>query len=128
MTTEEKAKAYDKAIERVRELLSCCMDDRERRTKVYRVEDIESIFPELVESEDERIRNYLISFVEVNSGFNLPPEDAEQMLAWLEKQGKIVDYYEDRLDECACKYFNKGYKHALEKQGEQTSLQTNERL
>lgn len=56
MTTEEKAKAYDKAIERVRELLSCRIDDRDRRTKVYRVEDIESIFPELKESEDEKIK------------------------------------------------------------------------
>ena len=113
MTTEEKAKAYDKAIERAKKWYNAPNVDK---IPTFGNRVIEEIFPELVESEDERIRKYLISFVELNSGFNLSPEDAEQMLVWLEKQGKIVDYYEDRLDECACKYFNKGYKHALEKQ------------
>ena len=51
-------------------------------------------------------------------GYNEGKQYVLDKYAELEKQGKIVDYYEDRLDECACKYFNKGYKHALEKQGE----------
>ena len=45
-------------------------------------------FPECQESEDERIRKYLSSFVELNSGVNLPPEEAKKILAWLEKQGE----------------------------------------
>lgn len=40
---------YEQALERAGKLLSRCIDDRDRRTKVYRVEDIESIFPELKE-------------------------------------------------------------------------------
>jgi len=35
-----------------------------------------------------------------------------------EYKGNLVNYYEDKLDRCACDYFNKGYKKALEKQGE----------
>ena len=40
------------------------------------------------ENEDESIRKYLSSFVELNSGVNLPPEEAKKILAWLEKQGE----------------------------------------
>ena len=36
----------------------------------------------------------------------------------LEKQGKLVEEYEDRLDRCACESFNKGYKAAIEHQKE----------
>ena len=45
-------------------------------------------FPECKESEDESIRKYLTSFVELNSGVNLPPEEAKKILAWIEKHGK----------------------------------------
>lgn len=44
------------------------------------------VFPELHESEDERIMEYLISFIELEKGVNLPPDDAEKILAYLEKQ------------------------------------------
>lgn len=53
-------------------------------------EEDELDFPINSESEDERIREYLISFVELNSGVNLPPEDAKKNLAWLEKQGEKI--------------------------------------
>ena len=85
------------------------------------------MFPELKESEDERIRKELIENFKWFCGDypettkwgkddNLLVKD---ILAWLEKQGKIIDEYEDKLDRCACKSFDKGYKAALEKQGEQ---------
>ena len=38
------------------------------------------------ESEDERIRKYIVKFVELEKGVNLPPDDADKMLAYLEKQ------------------------------------------
>ena len=70
------------------------------------------IFPELTESEDERIRKYLYSFVELNSGVNLPPEDAKKILAWLERQReqKIAEWSEEdeknlRQVEYACMKF-----------------------
>ena len=37
------------------------------------------------------------------------------------KQGEIVKQHEDELDRCACKYFDKGYKSALETQGERNT-------
>ena len=36
--------------------------------------------------EDERIRHYLMNFVKINDGVNLPPDYAKKALAWLEKQ------------------------------------------
>lgn len=78
MTIEQKTQRYNEALERAKKLY-------EQGTIT---EILSYVFPELKESEDERIRKYLISFVKLNSGVNLPPEDAEQILAWLEKQGK----------------------------------------
>ena len=48
MTTEEKAKAYDEALESIKELYS-----KSSRVVVSR-EEFETIFPKLKESEDER--------------------------------------------------------------------------
>ena len=48
----EKANAYDNAIRKAKELLSKCKRAYDRRTMVYRAEDIEYIFPELKESYD----------------------------------------------------------------------------
>lgn len=39
------------------------------------------------ESKDEKIRSYLINFIELNREVNLPPDDADRMIAWLEQQG-----------------------------------------
>lgn len=48
----------------------------------------EEIFPELAESEDERIRKALIGMVENQRGTWLIPENKDKMLAYLEKQKK----------------------------------------
>lgn len=44
--------------------------------------EVEEIFPELVESEEERIRKELIEFVKSRGGFK------QEYIDWLEKQGK----------------------------------------
>ena len=52
----------------------------------------EFIFPELAESEDEKIRKSLISFLKspfVNE--NIADEKVDPWIAWLEKQGKRLD-------------------------------------
>ena len=85
MTIQEKAKAYDEAIERAKEFIVA--------SAAYDKFTIEKIFPELKESEDERIREALIALLKfgledgsaIAPGFN---ETKEQALAWLEKQGK----------------------------------------
>ena len=78
MTTEEKAKAYDEAIERAKKLID----------KGYDVL-MPEIFPELKESEDERIRKELIKKVRFYIDGDIPcGYDAKKALAWLEKQGE----------------------------------------
>lgn len=44
--------------------------------------------PELQESEGEKIKKYILNFINLNKGVNLSPDDADKMIAWLEKQGK----------------------------------------
>ena len=75
MTDKEKAKAYDEALERAKKL----------HDKI----DIEEIFPELNESEDERIKKAIIEFFESeddDTTYSLVRK--KDIIAWLERQGK----------------------------------------
>jgi len=54
-TIEEKAQRYDEALERAR--IACKDEDKHLKAT------LESIFPELAESEDERIRKELIDYI-----------------------------------------------------------------
>ena len=49
------------------------------------VEDLENAFPELKESEDERIRKELVAMVRLSCTNG---DDADKKIAWLEKQGE----------------------------------------
>lgn len=83
MATEEKAKAYDEALEKAKELLDSprtCFD----------IAQLKGIFPELAESEDERIRKHLVEIVEIYWGKTNDPDKAKD-LAWLEKQKESTD-------------------------------------
>ena len=91
MTTEEKAKAYDEALEKAKELLDSprtCFD----------IEQLKDIFSELAESEDERIRKELKEAFEaydIESTWNGIP--IRSIFAWLEKRkeqkpGEIPPY------------------------------------
>ena len=74
MTEKEKAKAYDDAIE---------------RAKSYGNIIAEEIFPELKESDDEKIKKAIIEFFESeddNTTYSLVRK--KDIIAWLEKQGK----------------------------------------
>lgn len=87
LSIEEKAKAYDEALKKAKDMLSY---------KEVRREDMEYLFPELKESEDERVRQFLIHEIEEASDsfmsyYNMSKKD---VLAWLEKQQKSeVDPY-----------------------------------
>lgn len=84
MTVEEKAKHYDEAIERANELNYVSdKDSLQRKT-------VEYIFPELAESEDERIRKKIIQLVNDAMATNAPYK--KEMLAWLEKQGEYANF------------------------------------
>ena len=99
MTEKEKAKAYDKAIERAEGLIDFCSDSE--------LKTLEYVFTELKESEDERIRKVLIGWInlEPSTSFNdtFDGFSKEQILAWLEKQGEqkpcMVQWKGDNLKE-----------------------------
>lgn len=87
LSIEQKAKRYDEALERVKELLSRCRNNRDRITMVYRVNDIESIFSELKKSEDEKIKEDLIEWISDFPDMIWSGHYKKDVIAWLEKQG-----------------------------------------
>ena len=87
-------KAYKEALERAKNLRKDAIDMGEN----IRAKQCEIIFPELKESEDERIRKELIQYIK-NWKANIQgkaypylwssdKEECDKLLAWLEKQGK----------------------------------------
>ena len=78
MTQGEKAKTYDEALERAKE----CLKDG-TITTIAR-DYIWKIFPELQESEDEKIRKEFCKDIRTF----IPNEKANKYIAWLEKQGE----------------------------------------
>ena len=90
LSIEQKAKAYDEAINVAKSKIK---NDKDH---VLYENDITEIFPELTESDDERIRKELISFVRGMLVCHDKPnterdEKYESWIAWLENQ------YEQKL-------------------------------
>lgn len=89
LSIEEKAKAYDEAIERAKRLHSEPTGGTERIV-------CEQIFPELKEFGDERIRQKLLFLCfswRNNKQVNIPDEEeVEKTIAWLEKQGEHANF------------------------------------
>ncbi|MBO7730934.1 MAG: hypothetical protein J6S67_00225 [Methanobrevibacter sp.] len=92
MTQEEKAKAYDEALMRTQQRWECGDISREM---------LEYLFPQLQESEDERIRKAIIDY------FNLQDDNTtysfiskKDIINWLEKQGeqKLINKVEPKFN------------------------------
>lgn len=85
MTEEEKAKAYDNVVGKLKQFMAQGVDPLITRS------DVQDFFPELQESEDEKIINGLSDFLHCTTEkflfetFGINKEDA---LAWLEKQAE----------------------------------------
>ena len=85
MTEKEKAKAYDKAIERAK--------------KLYGNGITEEIFPELKEDDAERIIKNCIHFLELQKQHHAATFEIEECIAWLEKQCKqLADKNKPKFD------------------------------
>lgn len=125
LSIEEKAKRYDEALERARQI------NDEHRAQCADV--MVKVFPELAESEDEKIRKALISFLKspfVNE--NITDEKVTPWIAWLEKQGqdgKVWFYRDDYVRDKKQAYqdgidnvLNNPQKYGLENQGEQKTI------
>ena len=80
MTEKEKAEAYDEALERARAINNGKDVDVESGTTIC-----EYIFPELKESEDEKIRKEIISILR-NTYWTSNRNRFNELVAWLEKQ------------------------------------------
>lgn len=90
MTTEQKAKAYDKALKRAMELY-------ENSNGMILKKWLWKVFPELAEPSDERTRKALLHLVNSNKelSFGIDNYDGvkwEDIIAWLEKQGKETSW------------------------------------
>lgn len=113
MTKEEKAKAYDEALKRAEAAIDIAAD----KDLVKGVAT--TIFPELRESEDERIRKVLVDMVNRETGFTGFPSQG-QVLAYLEKQKERGEAN-----------FREGYLHGFEdaqKEQKPTNNSTREKI
>ena len=99
MSIEEKAKRYDEVVAMAKECITHIPDEAVNKYML-------NMFPELKESEDERIRKALrkrIIRYDPNNEILIKEEgiSQKQFLAWLEKQGeqKSVDKIESKFHE-----------------------------
>ena len=91
LTTEEKAQRYDEALKIAKDnydmVIQCDKDCSFARDAV--VNTFHHMFPELEESEDERIRKAIINIFATHKDYEIfYGVSVEDILAWLEKQGK----------------------------------------
>ena len=108
MTEKEKAKAYDEAIGRAK--------------KLYSNGIAEEIFPELKESEDEKIRKEIISILR-NTYWTSNKNRFNELVAWLENQRD-----KDKLIQDLGEYKVKYTQEVLEKYVNSMSNKDDERL
>jgi hypothetical protein len=81
MTKEEKAKRYDIALDKIKRLLGTGSNCSR--------EELEYVFPELRELEDEKMRKDIITYLKsaiANKGYR--DKIIESWIDWLEKQGE----------------------------------------
>ena len=100
LSIKEKAKAYDEAIERAKNL--------------YGNGIAEEIFPELKESDDEKIRKEIISILR-NAYWTSNKNRFNELVAWLEKQGEqLTDKNKQRFEVGDLVVDNCGYVWKIE--------------
>lgn len=83
LSIQEKSERYDKAIERAEGLIDFCSDSE--------LKTLEYVFPELKESEDERIRKEILDYIDKATG-------CKRWVAWIEKQGESVEINPSEFD------------------------------
>ena len=120
LSIEEKAKAYDEAIERAKEYLGDYM--------LTKKEYIEKVFPVLKESDEEKIKKSLIRLVKAFYDVNFPTPEGftrKQLLSWIKEHGEQKETLCDKCKKSqpshSCQDITALGRCALEKQGEQKS-------
>ena len=118
MTEKEKAEAYDKALKKA----SAAHKDEDKHLKAT----LERIFPELKESEDEKIKNAILNHLKKmwgNCQDDVCGVHVEDAIAWLERQGD-----KDKLIQELGEYKVKYTQEVLEKYINSMSNKDDERL
>ena len=95
MTLEEKAKAYDELKVKASRIYH-------KENDVLIMHTIEDLFPELKESEDEKIRKNLIGYIKGISKNEVCEETKDSWIAWLEKQGHEPNWCHHKVDLSNC--------------------------
>lgn len=124
MTVEEKAKRYDEALEIAKKNYVTAQDLSEGfhiGIECFK-NTLESIFPNLKESEDEKIRKEIISILR-NTYWTSNRNRFNELVAWLEKQGD-----KDKLIQELGEYKVKYTQEVLEKHITSMSNKDDERL
>jgi len=83
LSIKEKAELYDKALERAKNTIEV------NQAVPDIVECIESLFPELKESKDEKIRKELLAVI---NDLVLPDDQQSRFINWIEKQGEHANF------------------------------------
>jgi hypothetical protein len=116
LSIEEKARRYDEAKYIMKEYIES------GNAGVIAENTIKKAFPELMESEDERIRKEIIEQINLLKSATLSDLKDKQFnswIAWLEKQGKNKDILEDAvLDSNEDGLIAETIRYKNEKQGE----------
>ena len=90
-TIEEKAKAYDIAVELAAKFKKEYLNYKELNVHKGVIEAFNSIFPELKENDDEKIRNELIEHInsfKTTVISDLKERQYDSWIDWLERQGR----------------------------------------
>lgn len=116
LSIEEKAKRYDEAIKQIKE----CTPDENGFITIYPQE----IFPELQESEDERIRKEILAIIKSQKEQQCHIDGAvyDKMINWLEKLEDCEHIKKDWLEHIKQSWYKEGFidgKYSSGKQGEQ---------
>ena len=128
LSIEEKAKRYDEAIKRIEDIKT----GKCETTFMFSEGLFEHIFPEHVESKDEKIRKAIYNCVEW-FGFDssvFKDVSQEECLAWIDKQGEnnmgiseaTKQKLEDNLNKALEKETPESWNGFLEGQGEQKPI------
>lgn len=101
MTTEEKAKAYDKALEGIEDYIKSLKNVNDGIWSARNIENsLSEIFPQLKESEDEKLREQVAYAI---NQLHVCECTKTKLLAWLEKQGEQKpDYCHHEVDLSNC--------------------------
>lgn len=121
MTIEEKAKAYDDAIKEIRELISLLKKNDVITDNGIIESNLQRIFPQLNESDDERIRKALIWHLKADVDFVSNGVTKAECIAYLEKQKEqkhpngcfTCDEYKKGYEEGRRNGFTAGYNKAM---------------